>query len=290
MKLYQRLRLGFNPQKIIWNDTRKKNWDTMFMGERHTFKEVLYTRFVIPFYELKKYVADTFKPYKTEHQKKREWWQWLSGFGNIAWGLLSITVAFPLMYVLLEASVGDDNPFIGIARILLEVAASPIYLIKGVLQIVMTPFTLLIRKPLRHHLSNTQEKPTLLDNPGMKEAVKRLGEQLAEYGTLTQQAPTKAEEKTPAGNDSSGAQIVHHNIKLTISTILHKLYAAEGKSSVKHDCNQDFPTPLSTSNFDLKKLDCVKFHRLFADTMKDRETEKNSSQLSNEAKPQVNTP
>lgn len=167
-------------------------------------RKVVYSSSVIPLLELKKFIADTFKPYKTEYQKHREWQQLYHGFallsstiGRVLKMLISILLP-PLGLLLFKKSDQRKSEFF--KNQVYQLVALPLWLpldvIKGVLQVITAPFTVLIRKPLRHLITKVRGKPQLESNPGLRRAIKRFGEIIANQGSIAEGEHAKKIEKS----------------------------------------------------------------------------------------------
>lgn len=178
-----------------------KTYEMKRIGEKYrenvidTIIGTIYVNFykfgVIPFYELKKYIADTFKPYKTRNQEIREWKQMVTGLSCLGVGL-RLCVRWPLLLVVgcLIPPLGKRlyaSPYTSYADYFTWLALNLIFLpfvavshiLKGLLQIVTAPFTILIRKPLRHLITAMKGKQQFEDNPGLVREVKELARELS---------------------------------------------------------------------------------------------------------------
>lgn len=158
--------------------------------------EDLYIWLIIPLFELKKFIADTFKPYKTENQKNRDWYQLYNGFAllsNTIERVLKVLISFvlpPLALVLYQEDVRRSKSEFFKKRAY-DLITMPLWLlrnvIKGVLQVLTAPFTVLIRMPLRLLITSIKGKPKLESNPGFRRVVRQYGDLVNYNGSVEKQ-------------------------------------------------------------------------------------------------------
>lgn len=128
-----------------------------------------------PLFSIKKDLADTFKPYKSNFYIVRDILQPIRGCGNVMKGAFNLAASLGLFlvdtsrYAYQAYSAGNFEVFsmnmvmnlVTTGGGLLEGITS---LVRGLGQIVATPLTWFFRMPLRLRLTSMQDKPTFKDS------------------------------------------------------------------------------------------------------------------------------
>lgn len=162
-------------QKALHQQEIRHPWDP-----RYHFYDWLH----IPLAYLKKGVIDTFKPYKTRHQAWKDIFQPFQGiyslfYGYTAWLLTPIPLVI-LPFLMLtkwyksneQPSIWKDISYSGMAKTaltwsLLAILTSLIHIVKGTLELFLTPLTWLIRIPLRAIITHFSTPKLVEKNNGM---------------------------------------------------------------------------------------------------------------------------
>lgn len=158
-------------------------------------------------------LKDTFKPYKADYQRNRDWLQPINGIGNIIRGVLSLPLAViatlesvirftwwtlkNIGYIFYNPKAHEEhdeheeqapflpNLFLGstwiVSQLIAHVFDSAFSIIRGVTQIATFPLTWLVKIPLRHFGLTPKDEQTgeriqqkVEDNAGIKKIAQLL--------------------------------------------------------------------------------------------------------------------
>lgn len=128
-----------------------------------------------PLLAIKKDVVDTFKPYKSGYYVQRDLLQPVRGLGNLVRGLFNLIVAPSILiftiglYIKMSWSEKSfkffsKNLWIGSVKAAGGMLDGVTSIIRGALQILTTPLTLIFRLPIRGFLTATQGWMTVSQN------------------------------------------------------------------------------------------------------------------------------
>lgn len=191
-------------------------------------------------------LKDTFKPYKADYQRKRDWLQPINGLGNVLRGILSVPLALiavisntlmSIQYLYRGLRNPNNHPVVKLGLIMLlppwsifytaatlaaHLLDSTLSIVRGLTQIATFPLTWVFRIPLRHFILTPKDEQTgeliqqnIEDSPGIKKMARLLKEHHANIGTFGRNYPS-------SNLDQPEIYETHYMFKFKVLKALHK--------------------------------------------------------------------